>query len=70
MHGPKIVRWIGSSLKDLRDFPEEPRREVGNALYQAQLGEKHPKSKPLRGFHGASVLEIMEDFDTGAYRAV
>jgi len=64
------VRWIGSSLKDLKEFPEEPRREVGNALYQAQIGEKHSKSKPFKGFHGASVLEIVDDFDTDTYRAV
>jgi phage-related protein len=64
------IRWIGSSLKDLREFPDNPRREVGNALYQAQIGEKHPKSKPFKGFHGASVLEIADDFDSDTYRAV
>jgi phage-related protein len=70
MSEPKGVRWIGSSLKDLKEFPDEPQREVGNALYQAQIGEKHSKSKPFKGFHGASVLEIVDDFDTDTYRAV
>ncbi len=70
MAQPIAVRWIGSSLKDLKSFPDEPRREVGNALYQAQIGEKHAKQKPLKGFHGASVLEIVDDFDTDTYRAV
>lgn len=36
----------------------------------AQNGTKHPKAKPLRGFGGASVLEIVDEFDTDAYRAV
>ena len=64
------ILWIGSSRDDLREFPEEARREVGNALYQAQLGRKHKNAKPLKGHHGASVLEIVEDHDTDTYRAV
>ncbi|CAN5711577.1 type II toxin-antitoxin system RelE/ParE family toxin [soil metagenome] len=66
----KKVVWIGSSRNDLRDFPEVPRREVGVALRAAQSGGKPPTSKPLKGFHGASVLEIVEDHDTDTYRAV
>jgi phage-related protein len=45
----KPVVWIGSSLKDLREFPEEVRGEVGYALYLAQIGSKHPDTKPLKG---------------------
>jgi phage-related protein len=39
-------------------------------LYQAQCGEKHPDAKPLKGFQGAGVLEVVEDFDGDTYRAV
>jgi phage-related protein len=39
-------------------------------LYQAQLGGKHPSAKPLKGYKGAGVLEIVEDFDGDTYRAV
>jgi phage-related protein len=39
-------------------------------LYLAQTGEKHPDAKPLRGFGGAGVLEVVEDFDGDTYRAV
>lgn len=42
----------------------------GFALYIAQMGGRHPDSKPLKGFGGAGVLEIVEDFVGGAYRAV
>ena len=43
---------------------------MGYALYQAQVGRKAPTAKPLRGFGGASVLEIVEDFQANTYRAV
>lgn len=69
-HSEKPVVWIGSSLDDLREFPEEVRGEVGYALYLAQLGSKHPSAKPVKGFKGAGVLEIVEDFDGDTYRAV
>jgi phage-related protein len=67
---PKPVRWVGSSKKDLSDFPEEVRRRVGGALWNAQLGLKAPYVKPLKGFGGAGVLEIVDDFDGDTYRAV
>ncbi len=67
---PKPVRWVGSSKKDLSDFPEEVRRRVGGALWDAQLGLKAPYVKPLKGFGGAGVLEIVDNFDGDTYRAV
>jgi phage-related protein len=66
----KPVEWVGSSLEDLKDFPEEVRQAVGYALYLAQCGEKHPSAKPIKGFKGAGVLEVVEDFDTDTYRAI
>ncbi len=38
----KPVEWMGSSLDDLRDFPEGVQDEVGYALYAAQRGEHPP----------------------------
>ena len=66
----KPLRWIGSTLKDLRDFPTEVRQVMGFALDQAQRGGKHRDAKPLRGFGGAGVLEIVDDYDGDTYRAV
>ena len=66
----KPVLWIASSKKDLLDFPPATIREVGHAIYLAQIGDKPPNAKPLRGFAGASVLEIVVNEDTNAYRAV
>lgn len=66
----KPVIWMGSSLDDLREFPEDVREVVGYALYLAQAGSKHPDAKPLKGFKGAGVLEVVEDFNGDTYRAV
>jgi phage-related protein len=67
---PKELVWVGSSRKEMREFPPAVRRTFGVALFAAQLGEMPPEAKPLRGFGGASVLELVEDYDRGAYRAV
>jgi phage-related protein len=67
---PKPVRWVGGSKEDLRAFPEDVRRRVGGALWDAQVGRKAPYVKPMKGFGGAGVLEIVDDFDGDTYRAV
>ena len=43
---------------------------MGFALYQAQIGGMSDSAKPLKGFGGAAVIEIVEDHDGDAYRAV
>ena len=43
---------------------------MGYALDFAQQGKKHPDAKPLKGFGGAGVLEIVDDYDGDTYRAV
>ena len=64
------VAWIGSSKADLSVFPEEVKDSIGFALYVAQQGGKHRTAKPLRGFGGAGIFEIVDDFDGDTYRAV
>jgi phage-related protein len=54
----------------LKSFPAEVRRVMGFALRQAQGGDKHINAKPLKGFVGAGVLEVVEDHDGNTYRAV
>ena len=66
----KPLFWLGSSRKDLRGFPEPVKDIIGHALFIAQLGRKHEDAKPLRGYGGAGVLELVEDFDGDTYRAV
>src|SRR5271167_2174724 len=66
----KPVRWLKTSLRDLRAFPGEVRRDIGQALFAAQQGETDPAAKPLKGFGGANVLEISVAHRGNAWRAV
>jgi phage-related protein len=66
----KPIVWIGSSKEDLRELPEAVRDMFGYALFLAQTGKRHPDAKPLKGFGGASVLEVVEDYRGDTYRAV
>lgn len=66
----KPLFWVGSSKDDLRAFPEDVKDVMGHALDIAQQGGKSLAAKPLSGFGGAGVLEIVDDFDGGTYRAV
>jgi phage-related protein len=43
---------------------------MGYALYVAQVGGKHHSAKPLKGFGGAGVLEIVSDKDGDTFRSV
>jgi phage-related protein len=65
----KPCEFIGSSRRELKAFPEAIREVMGYAIFLAQAGEKHSSAKPLAGFGGAGVLEVVED-DGDAYRAV
>lgn len=67
---PKPVFWMGSSLKDLQELSPEVKRAIGFALYLVQIGETPLIAKPLQGFGGATVQELIEDYSTDTYRAV
>jgi phage-related protein len=69
--GPSLkpLIWGGSSREDFREFPEPVQDRMGYALYVAQRGGKHRDSKPLSGFGGAGVLEVIEDFRGDTFRA-
>jgi phage-related protein len=66
----KPLEWIGSSHKDLMALPMDVRRFFGYALSLAQAGDQHDAAKVLKGFHGAGVVEVVEDDAGGTYRAV
>jgi len=74
VYRPRLKRrdlyWVGSTRSDLKEFPAEVKKAMGHALDLAQLGEKSPDAKPMKGFRGAGVLEVVEDFDRDTYRAV
>jgi phage-related protein len=66
----KPIQWAPGALRDLRAFPKPVRIAIGRALQFAQAGDKHPAAKALKGFAGASGLEIVVDHDRATYRAV
>jgi phage-related protein len=67
---PKPVRWVGTTLRDLRSLPRPVRIDIGHALFTAQEGKTDPAAKPLKGFGGSSVLEIVASHHGNAWRAV
>lgn len=64
----KPAVFVGSSRKDLQGFPAPVRSEIGQALFEVQVGEHPSSAKPLKGLSG--VLEIRDNFDGDTYRAV
>lgn len=52
-------------------FPLAAQRDMGYALFLAQMGERHPTmAKTLKGFAGGSVVEVRERLEDNAFRAV
>ena len=66
----KPVIWVGSSRKDLCEFPDPVKDHMGYALYVAQCGGKHRDAKVMTGFGGAGVVEIVKDYRGDTFRAV
>lgn len=66
----KDIYYVGTVRERILEFPPAVRDEIYYALEQALEGGKANNVKPLVGFKGASVLEIVESFDGNAYRAV
>ncbi len=53
----KAVLWVGSSLRDMREFPLDARQRAGYQLYLLQTGEDPDDWKPMTAV-GAGVREI------------
>lgn len=68
--GIKAVMWVGSSRKDLRDFPNGVQDKIGTTLQKVQYGSRPAAVRTLSGFGSASVTEIKVSDDGDAYRAV
>ncbi len=61
--------WMGNSLKNIREFPEQARASVGYALQLVQAGETPIDAKIFKGV-GGGVYEIVKRYDTDTYRVV
>ncbi len=63
------VRFLGDSLKSLRDFPEDARHDAGYQLDKVQRGEQPDDFKAMPAI-GKGVEEIRVTGDSGAYRVI
>jgi phage-related protein len=65
----KQVKWLGDSLKRIREFPDEPRREAGYQLERVQVGKEAKDWKPMPTV-GLGVNEIRVSVASGAFRLI
>ena len=63
------VRFLGDSLKSLRDFPEGARHDAGYQPDKVQRGEQPDDFKPMARI-GKGVEEIRVTDESGGYRVV
>ena len=63
------VRFLGDSLKCLRDFPDDARHDAGFQLDKVQRGGQPDDFKPMTGI-GKGVEEIRILEPSGAYRVI
>ncbi len=61
--------WEGSSKKDLKEFPVPVQKDMGVALFIAQLGQTAGSAKPWKGL-GSGVYELVENHRGDTFRAV
>jgi phage-related protein len=66
----KPVVWVGSSKRDLLKLPRGVQKMMGYSLNVAQQGLEDDDTKPLLGFGGRSVLEIVKNDESGTFRSV
>ena len=63
------VRFLGDSLKCLRDFPDDARHDAGYQLDKVQRGDQPDDFKPMPSI-GKGVEEIRVSDSSGAYRVI
>jgi phage-related protein len=66
----KTLFWVGTSKKDLAALPSDVRDVFGYALYKAEIGSQHSHAKPLKGFNGNGVIEVVKSQLRNTYRLV
>ncbi|MGH9447801.1 MAG: type II toxin-antitoxin system RelE/ParE family toxin [Terriglobia bacterium] len=65
----KPVRFLGDSLKRLREFPETARQDAGYQLEKVQRGEQPDDFKPMPSI-GKGVEEIRVWNESGSFRVI
>lgn len=68
---PRPLLWLGDSKQAFVEFPSDVQREMGYALFLAQMGGRHrTMAKALKGFGGGTIVEVRESDGSGTYRAI
>lgn len=65
----KTIRFLGDSLKRLREFPADARQDAGYQLDKVQRGLRPDDFKPMLSI-GRGVEEIRVWEDSGTYRVI
>ena len=65
----KPLWFLGDSLKKLRDFPPDARRNAGRQLGRVQKGEQANDFKPMPDI-GKGVEELRVWEESGSYRVI
>ncbi len=63
------VVWMGNAKKNILEFPDEVKKDIGDELQLMQYGGMPRSAKPFKGV-GSGVFEIVTDFKTNTYRTV
>ena len=66
----KPLKFVANGKQELSGFPDAVKQDMGHSLYLAQQGSRDRNVKTLKGFHGGSVVEIVEDHDGDTFRCV
>ena len=64
------IIYLGSSQKDSQKLPKEVQELFAYALDVAVAGGQHEDVKPLSGFHGRSVVEVVADHRGDTFREI
>jgi phage-related protein len=70
MEQKRQLVYLGSSGKDVQKLPGEVQELFSYALDVALKGGQHADAKPLKGFHGRSVIEVIGDHRGDTFREV
>lgn len=70
MSETRKVIYLGSTLKELKKLPPAVKEVFAHGIHLATIGSAHVDSKPLKGFGGRSVVEIIGNGRGETYRAI
>lgn len=65
----KDIAFLGTSLDDIKAFPDDIRQDVGYQLHLVQSGEMPTDFKYMKSI-GVGVIEIRQKDENGIYRTI